>query len=328
MKVLVTGANGFVGSWLCRKLIEEGHEVHALVRKESDLSELEGLDLKYHYGDVTNLQSIENALPSIETVFHLAAVVAYRKIDRPKMDQVNIGGTQNVISAVAKSNAEKLVYFSSVVAVGAGFTQQQVLNEESEFNLHGLNLGYFETKHEAEKLVMAAVEREEIQAVAVNPATVYGPGDARKGSRNMQVKVARGEFKFYPPGGVNTVAVEDVVAGTLAAWKKGRNGERYILSSDNVTIQKLFSIIADEAGVPAPNILLPAWFIHTVGFVGDIMDQVGLKGPLSRENAWTSTLYHWFDNTKAKTELGFNPRSSEEAVRSSVRWMKENGYLK
>lgn len=327
MKVLVTGANGFLGSWVTRALVNDGHEVYALVRPKSDISELDGVNCKYLYGDVTDIRSLLEAFKGIEAVFHLAGVIAYKKSERALMDKVNVQGTANVVAVCREHKVKRLVYLSSVVAVGAGFSEQEILNEQSEYNISDLNLGYFETKHEAEKIVKAACDKGEIDAVILNPSTIYGAGDAKKGSRKMQLKVAQGKMKFYTSGGVNVVAVEDVVQGILSAWKNGRKGERYILAGENILIKDLFALIAAEAGVKPPSQLMPDSVLHIVGTIGDFMELCGLKGPLSRENAYTATMYHWFDSSKAQKELGFKPRSAKEAIHNSVQWVKDHGLL-
>lgn len=328
MKVLVTGANGFLGSWLTRRLVAEGHDVYALVRKSSDLSELEGVKCKYVYGDVTDILSLLEAFRGVDTVFHLAGLIAYKKSQRAAMEKINVEGTSNVVQTCREHRVRRLVYLSSVVAVGGGFDPTMILNEETEYNVSDLNLGYFETKKAAEEIVKKACDRHEIDAVMLNPSTIYGEGDARKGSRKIQLKVAQGKFHYYTSGGVNVVAVEDVVDGIISAWKNGRSGERYILSGENMTIKELFQMIAEEAHKAPPTKQIPDWFLFSLGKVGDLMEAVGLKGPLSQENAWTSTMYHWFDNSKARKELGFNPRPAREAIHKSVQWMKDHGLVK
>ena len=330
MKVLVTGANGFLGSWLTKRLLHEGHTVSALVRKNSDLSELFDVKPNYVYGDVTDSESLKTSFKNQEVVFHLAGLVAYNKKDRPQMDQVNVQGTANVIEACAEFKIPQLLYVSSVVAVGALSSnpeKSQALTEGFTYNLHPLNLGYFETKKMAEDLVMAAVFEKKIQAICVNPSTIYGSGDAKKGSRKTQVKVAQGKFPFYTSGGVNVVAVEDVIDGVLLALKSGKNGQRYILSSENMYIKELFEKISRFAGVKAPGLKLPDSVLHGLGMLGDTLNIVGIPVGLSRENAHTATLFHWFNCQKAKTELGFNPRPADYAIENSVRWMKDNHYI-
>jgi dihydroflavonol-4-reductase len=329
MAVLVTGATGFVGTWLVRELIKKGEEVRILHRPSSSLEDLMDPQLASRpvsrVGDITDAESLKSACSGVETVFHLAGVVGYSPSMRKTMELVNVQGTQNVIDAIqANGNKAKLIYMSSVVAVGAS-RHGEVLNEESPYTLEPLNLGYFETKREAELLVLNACKRGRLSAVSLNPSTIYGAGDAKKGSRRTQLKVARGKFRFYTSGGVSVVSVHDVVDALLQARERGRIGERYVLSGDNITIKDLFERIAKLGGVEAPNIRLPDVVVHILGQTGDLLTQFGRPQSLSSENAWTSTLFHWFDHSKAKAELGFQPRSANAALKESVDWILQNG---
>jgi dihydroflavonol-4-reductase len=221
-----------------------------------------------------------------------------------------------------------LLYLSSVAAIGAGFSPAQVLNEASPYNLEKYNFGYFETKRKSEKIVVEFSRQNSIRAVIVNPSTIYGAGDARKGSRNTQLKVARGQGLFYPLGGVSIVAVEDVIEGILSAYKKGRNGERYILAGDNLYLKDVFKLIAEAAKVKPPYLPIPNCAMYFMAFLDERLSQFGLQGPLPSERAMVATFFHWFDHTKAKNELGFSPKSANYAIENSVRWMKDQGLLK
>lgn len=325
--VVVTGANGFLGSWVTRALLAEGHQVKILVRKTSDLTELEGVKVEKLYGDVTDANSVQEAFKGAESVFHLAGLIAYKRRDREPMERVNVTGTQNVVDACLDQGVRRLVHLSSVAAVGAGFTKDQILNESSSYNLGHLNLGYFETKRKSEEIVVNAFKQRGLDSVILNPSTVYGEGDARKGSRKAQIKVAQGKLKLVPPGGVSIIAVEDAVQGILSGWRKGRSGERYILSGENLLIKDAFAIIAKIAGQPAPNWQIPASLVRFIGKLDDVLALVGLEGPVSDEAAWAATLYHWYDHSKAKKELDFNPRPAEYALKKSVGWMKSNKII-
>ncbi len=327
MKVLVTGANGFLGHWLVKTLVDKDIDVDALVRPKSDIKELEGVKCRYVFGDVTDIESLKRNFTDVDTVFHLAGVIGYKPSDRPLMEKVNVEGTANVIEAVKAKKVKKLVHLSSVVAVGAGFTKDEILNEESSFNLGHLQMGYYDTKYRAEILVRESFKRGEIDTVILNPSTIYGAGDAKKGSRSSQVKVAQGRFNFYTSGGVNICAVEDAVNGIISGWQKGRSGERYILAGENITIKKLFELIAQSANVPAPEIAIPNWLMHSLGFIGDNLQKIGIESKFSSENAWSTTLFNWFDSRKAQAELDFNFQTAEAAISKSVQWMKEHGYL-
>jgi dihydroflavonol-4-reductase len=327
MKVLVTGATGFLGGWVVRRLLDEGCDVRIIKRPKSSLEEIEGLSLDIVPGDITDAASLIEACRGTDTVFHLAGLIAYTPSQRAAMERVNVEGTANVIRACEINNVRRLVHLSSVVAIGASFDGKVPLNEESPYNIAHLNLGYFETKHKAELLVKQAATAGKIDAVMINPSTIYGPADAKKGSRSSQLKVAQGKFPFYPPGGVSVVSVEDVVDCVVAAWRKGRTGERYIISGENLLIKDAFGIIAREAGVKPPSIGLPRTAIFALGKVGDLLEMIGKKGPLNTENAWTAVLYHWFDSSKAQKEFGLKLKSAEYAISQSIRWSKDNGLI-
>lgn len=330
MKVLVTGANGFLGAHLCRRLIQEGLDVNALVRATSNLSDLKDIKkIKFVEGDITQISSLQQAMKSIcpEVIFHLAGYVGYKKSERNIMEKVNVEGTQNVLDTMVENQIKKMVYVSSVVAIGASFTDKEILNEESEYNIGHLNLGYFETKRKAEVLVKEFTNSKKIESVILNPSTIYGPADAKKGSRKTQLKVAQGKFKFYTSGGVNVVSVEDVIEGIFQGWLKGRNGERYILSGENITIKSLFEKISNFAGVPAPKYPIPNWLLHGIGFIGDNLSSLGFKDTISSENAWTAILYHWFSNEKAKKELGIQFKDANYSLKQSVEWMRTQNLL-
>ncbi len=334
MKILITGATGFVGTQLTQRWLDEEHEIRILRRSHSDISKLEEVQkskglkskglLEHHIGDIIDPKSLLKATQGVSVVCHLAGVVGYSKAMRATMEKVNVYGTQNVINACLKNNVQRLIHMSSVVAVGASFKPHSPLNEESFYNLSHLNLSYFETKRQAEQLVVQAVQQHQLNAVILNPSTIYGPGDAKKGSRGIQLKIAKGQFPFYTSGGVNVVSVEDVIHVISSALHKGQPGERYIISGENMLIKELFQAIAKEAGTSPPSIYLPNPVVHAIGCAGDLLEKVGKRGPLNSENAWASTLYHWFDSTKAQKEFDFKPRPSQEAIAQSVQWIKEN----
>ncbi|MEK7355470.1 MAG: NAD-dependent epimerase/dehydratase family protein, partial [Bdellovibrionota bacterium] len=313
MKVLVTGATGFLGGWLGKRLLDEGCDVRIIKRPNSNLDEIEGLKLDIASGDVTDLESLRAASRGVDTVFHLAGLIGYSRSQRAAMDLVNVQGTANVIQACRDAEVRKLVHLSSVVAIGASY-DGKILNEDSPYNVGHLNLGYFETKHQAEELVVAAAKSGLVDAVMVNPSTIYGPADAKKGSRGTQLKIARGKFPIYPPGGVSIVAVEDVIDAIIAVWQRGRTAERYIVSGENLLIKETFDIIAREAGVKPPVIALPRPAIFALGRVVDFLESIGSKGPVNSENAWTSVFYHWFDNSKALREMGMKPKPAANAI--------------
>lgn len=331
MKTLITGATGFLGYWMTKRLIDEGREVRALVRRPGEAELIKGLGAELVEGDILSPDQLRSAVKGVDSVFHLAGLIAYKRSDRSLMERVNVGGTKNVIDAVldqqGRSGSIRMLHFSSVAAIGAGFTPNEVLDEASHFNLAHLDLGYFETKHQAEKLIIDAVKSKGLDCGIINPATVYGPMDSLKGSRGTQLKVARGRFPFNPPGGVNVVHVDDVIELAMRIFKSPSRGARVIAASENLLIRDLFRRIARIAHVTPPKYRLSKSMIHGLGFMGDQLERVGLKGPVNSETAWTSTLFHWFNNRKATDEFGVQFQAADVAIESSIRWSRDNGRI-
>lgn len=300
----------------------------ALSRKPLSETTLRALPVKAALGDVTDSYTLLKATENQDIVYHLAGHIAYKPSELAAMEKVNVGGTQKIVDACVTQQTPKFVYMSSVVAIGASFTPT-ALNETSPYNVGHLHLGYFETKHRAENIVKTAVSHNGLAAYILNPSTVYGAGDATKGSRNVQKKVAQGRFPFYPPGGVNVVHINDVLHCLKVLPELGCVGERYIVAGENLLLKDVFQMIAGVAGVSAPRLSLPKWALHALGALGDsVLTPLGIKGPLSRETAWTSTLYHWFSSQKAQKELGLKVTPAKIAIQESVEWMMSHGFLK
>lgn len=324
MKILVTGATGFIGHHLVHQLISQNHEVSILSRSPKISEDLQKLPLKIRPGDITDSLALLQATEGQDRVYHLAGMIAYKPSERAAMEKVNVQGTQKLMDACVTHQTPEVIYMSSVVAIGASFDGNP-LDENSPYNIAHLRLGYFDTKHEAEKIVKTAVEHNGLKAFILNPSTVYGAGDATKGSRSVQKKVAAGKFPFIPPGGVNVVHINDVLYCLEQLPLKGRPGERYIVAGENLLLKDVFQRIAQIAGVKAPRWPLPSSALHMMGWVGDhILEPLGVRGPLNRETAWTSTLYHWFSSKKAQTELGLKVTPAQEAFEDSVQWMQSH----
>jgi dihydroflavonol-4-reductase len=323
MKALVTGASGFLGGYVVRALMREGHEVTALVRRSSDLTGLRESGCTLAYGNLLELGTLRGAFQGVSAVFHLAAIASPDRSRREEVEAVNVQGTRNIVQLCAETKA-RLVHVSSVAAVGASESPKGVLNEESVNNTRGKGFFNFEAKARGEDIVLEACRSGAIDAVVVNPSVIVGAGDARKAARKGSIQAARGELRFYPEGGLSVVAAEDVAQGIVDAWKRGRSGERYVLSGENLTLEQVLSLYSELAGSRPPRHKLPSWLLRGIGTVSDLLK---LGGPLAKESTVSATMYHWYDCSKATRELGFRPRPAREAVRDSVKWMIENGYL-
>jgi len=327
MKTLVTGATGFVGSAVVRQLLDKGREVRCYVEPGADRRNLAGLDVELVEGDVCDRERIATALRGCDVLYHLAAIYKLWMPDYTKMYEVNVEGTKTVLWAALKADLRRVVYTSSIAAVGQR-DDGVPADETVAFNLWRPAGHYIRSKwlSERDALRFAA---EGLPLVAVNPAFVYGERDIGPTPTGRFVVMAlQGKVIGWFDGGFNCVDVEDVARGHLLAEERGRVGERYILGGHNVTYEELFKLVAELAGVKPPRRKMPARLMNAVGWVGDqVAERVTHKEPLitEKEARWSSRRY-WFDNGKARRELGLSVTPMRDTLERSIRWFRANGY--
>jgi len=320
---LVTGANGFLGATLVRKLLERGERVKAFVRPETDLSALEGLPqdrLLLSVGNVLSPSSVYRALTNVKHVYHTAANFKLWDKHPKSILEPSVIGTRHVLEAAKARGVEKIVVTSSVAVLGT--TQEEEMDESHELNLSDPEL-YVQAKLEAAEVVSEAVDDGQ-QIVSVLPGTMAGPGD-RKPTPNGQLLIRY--LKHWPslpfpvvPGGLNVVDVEDVALGHILAMDKGVSGERYILGGDNLTYKQIFETLADITGLAEPTAPNPM-YAHFMRFLrGDKI----MTSKIMRDYVGSNV---WVTSAKAETELGYQHRSAREALARSVRWFLDNGYV-
>lgn len=308
MRVLVTGGTGFLGSRLCRRLVAQGHRVRVLCRPTSDMRILEELPVERVLGDVTDRESVERAVRDQEVVFHAAADISYWGRDGERQMRVNAEGTRHVAQACRKECVRRLVHVSSVAAIGIPTVPAQPATEDFPFNLEGAGLTYHLSKRRAEEEVTAEVRRG-LDAVVVNPASIFGPyGSFYRGAEMMR-KVRGSPVVPCFTGGLCAVHVDDVIDGILAALQRGDRGERYILGGENVTFRALVERTARMLGlrrgvVPVPPLV--------TGLAAAILEPWGRwRGRRPRVTYaihYCASRYHFYDSSKARKVLGYSPR--------------------
>jgi dihydroflavonol-4-reductase len=325
MKALVTGGTGFLGANLAKELVEQGWSVRILRRSTSPLAAVKDLDVEHVIGDITDLNSLLAAMQGIEVVFNVAAISQYWRSSPNLIYKVNVGGAQNVFDAAARSGVKRIVHTSSAAAVG--IIRGRSANEDDPFNQPPDRFPYGHSKWLAEGLVRERVKTGQ-DIVMVNPAAIVGARDINWISGSILREAKRGHILVIPQGGVNFVAVQDVVAGHIAAAEKGRMGERYILGGENLTNRQTTLMACEIVGVKPPRLTQPRWTIPLAGWVLDMIAKiVGPRLPLSGEQMRLTAEYIYFDSSKAQRELDLPHTPVRQALQECYDWYVAHDYL-
>ncbi len=331
MEVLVTGSTGFLGSHLVEALGRAGHRVRALHRPTSRLEALAGLNYQPALGDLLDPASLAAAMAGVEWVFHPAAVADYWKRGTDLLYRVNVEGTRNLLAAALEARVKRVVFTSSVAALGLGGERPApdvLIDETHRFDLLPERFPYGHSKHLAEEEVAEFVAQG-LEAVIVNPAIILGPRDLNFISGSLIKEVCKGRIPFIPPGGVCYVDAADVAAGHIAAAERGRTGERYILGAVNLSHRQAFQTVAEVVGVGLRRPGLPRPLLGPLARLVDLFNAVWPgPPPVDGSQVRMSGSYLYCDWGKAQRELAWEPIFSfRQMVERGFGWYRENGYL-
>jgi dihydroflavonol-4-reductase len=328
MTALVTGATGFVGSAVARKLLAAGETVRVLARPGSDRRNVQDLPVEIVEGDLRDRASLERAMKGCSALFHVAA--DYRLwVPRPaEIYRANVEGSRDIVLAAAEAGVKRIVYTSSVAVLGllAGGTPA---DEDTPVGLANMIGHYKRSKFQAEEEVRRLIREQGLQAVIVNPSTPIGPRDIKPTpTGRMIVDAAAGRMPAYVDTGLNLVHVDDVAEGHLMAYERGRVGERYILGGENMTLRQILTEIATLTGRRAPRFRLPHNLILPVAVAAEGWARVsgGREPIVTLDSIRMARKKMFFSAEKARQQLGFRPRPAGEALHEAVAWFREWGY--
>lgn len=327
MKSLVTGATGFLGSELARQLVEAGASVRCLVRATSPHANLRGLDVELVEGDLRDRASLDRAVRGCDKVFHCAA--DYRLFARrpSELYASNVDGTENVLAAAAASNVERVVYTSTVGALGLR-ADGKPATEETPVTLGDMLGHYKRSKFLAERRADAWVARG-LPVVIVHPSTPVGERDIKPtDTGQMIVDFLNRRMPAYVETGLNLIDVRDCARGHLLAAERGRVGERYILGNQNLSLRAILELLADLTGLEAPTRRLPHWIPIAYAAVDTTLARILPRQPrVALEAARLARYTMFFDPTKAVRELGLPQTPVEAPLGRAVAWFRDNGYV-
>jgi dihydroflavonol-4-reductase len=327
MKALVTGATGFVGAAVARALLRHHFQVRVLVRQSSDRTNLRDLNLEAVSGDLTDVTSLERAARGCEALFHVAADYRLGARDPAPLYRNNVEGTRNVLTAAQRANVRRIVYTSSVATVGIP-KDGTPGNESTPVALENMIGHYKRSKFLAEEVVRAAA-KEGVPVVMASPSTPVGPGDIKPTPTGQLVlDAAAGRMPAYVDTGLNIVHVDDVAAGHLLAYERGRVGERYILGGEDMTLRQILAMISAQVGKRPPSVRLPYGLVLPMAYVAEgIAKLTGRSGRLTLEGVRMSRKIMFFSSAKAVQELGYSWRPPQAAFADAIAWFRANGRL-
>jgi dihydroflavonol-4-reductase len=325
--VFITGASGFVGSAVARELSKAGFGLRALVRSGSPRTNLDGLEAEIVEGDMRDERAVLEAAKGARYVFHVAADYRLWASDPKEIMQANIEGTRLVMEAAKVIGAERIVYTSSVATLKL-HRDDTPADETTPLSENEAIGAYKRSKVVAERLVERMIE-DGFPAVIVNPSTPVGPRDRRPTpTGRMIVEAASGRMPAFVDTGLNIVHVDDVAAGHLAALRRGRVGERYILGGENMTMAELLGQIAQLTGRSPPRLRLPLAPLYPLAYLAELVAQFTKREPLLTLDGLRMSKQHmFFTSTKAERELGYRARSAEAGIRDAIDWFRQAGLL-
>lgn len=312
MRYFVTGATGFVGGRVAEQLIEDGHEVIALVRTPSKAADLEELGVEIVEGDITEKATMREPMDGVDGVFHIAGWYKVGATDPTPAEQINVVGTRNVVELADDLDVEKIVY-TSTLAVNSD-TDGEVVDES--YRYYGPHLTIYDrTKWEAHYEVVQPMAEEGLPVVTVMPGAIYGPGDTSQ-LGGLWADYLQGDLPAIPKRTAYAWGhVDDIARAHLLAMEEGEPGEEYIVAGEVAALTEVFELAEDITGIPAPRAVPPVLFRAMAPVAGLLGRVLSLPAEYRAESLRTlGGVTYLGDSSKAQRELGLEHRPLREGL--------------
>ncbi|MEY3221231.1 MAG: hypothetical protein RLZZ203_87 [Cyanobacteriota bacterium] len=326
MRAFVTGGTGFIGSHVVRSLLQSNCQVIVLVRRNSNLDNLQGLAIDIVKGDL-NDPNIWEQMGGCDYLFHVAAHYSLWQKDRDLLYFNNVEGTRNILAAAETAGIQRTVYTSSVAAIGVG-KLGEIVDETHQSPVEKLVGDYKKSKFLAEQVAIEAANKGQ-DIVIVNPSSPIGGFDIKPTpTGDIILRFLRRQMPAYVDTGLNFIDVRDVATGHLLALQKGKSGDRYILGNQNLTLKQLLEQLAQITNLPAPQTSIPAWIPLTVAWIDEkILAPLGKTPSVPIDGVRMAQQPMYYDASKAIRELGLPQSPLNVALKDAVDWFMANGYV-
>lgn len=326
-KILVTGADGMLGSSICRELLLQGYEVQAMVLKGSLLTVLDGLPLNRMEGDILDVATVREAMAGCDAVIHAAASTSVWPSRSAKVMQVNVDGTMNVMSVGTSLNIRRMVHIGTASSFCEG-PREHPGDETCCFSGGKFGMDYIDSKYEAQKLLIEHHLKSAFPVIVVNPTYMIGPFDSGPSSGKMLIALAKNSLPGYSGGGKNFVCSKDVAVAAVNALRLGRLGECYIAGGENLEWGEFLRIACEVMGKKFALIRMPDFLIKGVALGGTLWSRIAGKAPkLSYPMARVAGVKQFYSPKKAVDELEMPQTPIRTGIEESVAWFRENGYM-
>ncbi len=328
MKVLVTGANGFLGSHVVKKLNESGYEVRAFILPNTSEDCLEGLSYEVFKGDLLNVDDISNALDSCDYVIHTAAVTDVWPSKNQISWKINYDSVLQLVQEIKKKPIKKLIHVGTANSFGFG-TIKNPGTEEYPYNCSKYGLDYMDSKKAAQDyLLNEAKSANPLPVVIINPTFMIGENDSKPGPGEMIISVMTRKVPGYATGGRCFSSVKDVAQACVNAIDKGRIGECYITGGTNMCYNDFFSLIGKLTDVRPPKFKIPTWLAILFASLLEFFAFIQKKKPkMSRSMAKISGDGHYYSSNKAIKEIGYQQSNLEDSLSEAIQWYISHGYV-
>lgn len=330
---LVTGASGFLGGHLIKRLLADpGARLRLLCRRPPtpDLGlPIADPRVEVALGDVTQPTSLAPALANIRRVFHIAGHIDFGPTTREQMFAVNVGGVRHLLTAAQAAGVERVVHVSSVSTLGAAVDMDHPLSEADFGRGLGLDLPYPQSKYQGE-CVALEFARHGLDVVIANPTFIVGPGDRHLGSARTIVSFVRRQLWVgLDRGGLGMTDVRDVAEGVVRVMERGRTGERYILGGENFSLRQYHRLLGELTGQWPSPLRVPPWLAVPLSIAGRALyAAVGIKTYVAPGDIRMGRHYWVYDYTRARTDLDLHPRPARESLADTLEWLAATGVLR
>lgn len=327
MKVLITGADGLLGSNLVRRLLKKDYEVRVLIYPGSCSVSLEGLDIEQIDGDISDKNfNLAKAMRGCDGVLHLAAITDIWA-DPDITWKVNLEGTRHILDACLSSGIKRLIFVGSASSYEAGAIDSPG-DETGGYPKAHVGIAYMESKHQAAELVRTYVREKNLNAVIVTPTFLLGPHDSRPSGGELLKRFLEKGMAVTSPGGRNFAYACDVAEGVRLAFEKGRVGETYLLGGHNLSYMDFFTRVGRIAGHQGPRHILMPEIILVAGMAASLIGKLTFTKPkFNKSIARLSLLNAYYSSDKAINELGYMQTETDIAIRDSIKALVEYNHL-